>query len=148
MSIIRFSPLWDPFAEMEDMVNRIPATQGRGAGAFGFVPAVNLYDTRDAVVVESALPGIDPKDVEVSVENGILTISGDTKKEHEVEEKNYYRKEVRSGSFRRQIPLPAAVQEEKVEAMFEDGMLKITCPKVAIAEPKKISVKVVKKDKK
>lgn len=147
MSLIRFSPMWDPFSEMEEVMNRLPATVGQNSMQT-FVPAVNVYETKEAVVVESALAGIDPNNVEVSVENGLLSISGDTKKEHEVEEKNYYRKEVRSGSFRRQIPLPTAVDEEKVEAVFEDGMLKITCPKVVVVEPKKISVKVVKKDKK
>ena len=147
MSLIRFSPLWDPFSEMEEVMNRLPATVGQNSMQ-AFVPAVNVYETKEAVVVESALAGIDPNNVEVSVENGLLSISGDTKKEHEVEEKNYYRKEVRSGSFRRQIPLPTAVDEEKVEAVFEDGMLKITCPKVVVVEPKKISVKVVKRDKK
>lgn len=147
MSLIRFSPMWDPFSEMEEVMNRLPATVGSNSMQ-AFVPAVNVYETKEAVVVESALAGIDPNNVEVSVENGLLSISGDTKKEHEVEEKNYYRKEVRSGSFRRQIPLPTAVDEEKVEAIFEDGMLKITCPKVSVVEPKKINVKVVKKDKK
>jgi len=147
MSLIRFSPLWDPFSEMEEVMNRLPVTVGQNSMQ-AFVPAVNVYETKEAVVVESALAGIDPNNVEVSVENGLLSISGDTKKEHEVEEKNYYRKEVRSGSFRRQIPLPTAVDEEKVEAVFEDGMLKITCPKVVVVEPKKISVKVVKRDKK
>ncbi len=147
MSLIRFSPMWDPFSEMDEVMNRLPATVGQNSMQ-AFVPAVNVYETKEAVVVESALAGIDPNNVEVSVENGVLSISGDTKKEHEVEEKNYYRKEVRSGSFRRQIPLPTAVDEEKVEAVFEDGMLKITCPKVSVVEPKKISVKVVKRDKK
>jgi HSP20 family protein len=147
MSLIRFSPMWDPFSEMDEVMNRLPATVGQNSMQ-AFVPAVNVYETKESVVVESALAGIDPNNVEVSVENGVLSISGDTKKEHEVEEKNYYRKEVRSGSFRRQIPLPTAVDEEKVEAVFEDGMLKITCPKVVAIEPKKISVKVIKNDKK
>lgn len=147
MSLIRFSPMWDPFSEMEEVISRVPATVGQNSMQ-AFVPAVNVYETKEAVVVESALAGIDPKNVEVSVEHGVLTIAGSSNKEHEIQEKNYYRKEVRSGSFHRQIPLPTAVQEESIEAVFEDGMLKITCPKIATTEPKKVNVKVVKKDKK
>jgi HSP20 family protein len=147
MSLIRFSPMWDPFSEMDEVMNRLPATVGQNSMQ-AFVPAVNVYETKESVVVESALAGIDPNNVEVSVENGMLTIAGSSNKEHEIQEKNYYRKEVRSGSFHRQIPLPAMVVEDKVEAVFEDGMLKITCPKTVSAETKKISVKVVKRDKK
>ena len=92
------------------------------------------------------MAGVDPKDVEVSVEKGVLTVKGQSKKEHEVEEKNYYRKEMRSGSFYREVPLPAPVLEDKVSAEFENGMLKITAPKAQPAPVKKISVKVVKKN--
>ncbi len=109
---------------------------------------MNIYDTKDAVVAETPLAGVDPKDVEVNVERGVLTVKGATKKEHEVDEKNYYRKEVRSGSFFRQVALPVAVKEDAVKAEFEDGILKITCPKVAPAVTKKISIKVMKKEKK
>jgi HSP20 family protein len=86
-----------------------------------------------------------PEDVSVSVEKGVLTLKGESKKEHEVEDKNYYRKEVRSGSFYRELPLPAPVLEDKVTAEFKDGILKITCPKATPTKTKKIDVKVVKK---
>ncbi|PIR78013.1 MAG: hypothetical protein COU28_03990, partial [Candidatus Magasanikbacteria bacterium CG10_big_fil_rev_8_21_14_0_10_36_16] len=71
----------------------------------------------------------------------------ESKREHEIDEKNYYRKEVRSGSFFRQVALPVPVQEDNVIAEFEDGVLKITCPKADENKSKKISVKVVKKNK-
>lgn len=141
MGIIRWSPMWDPFEEMEAMMNRLPAVSGTGKG---FVPAMDVYETKDAVVVEAPLAGIDPKDVKVTVENGILTVQGESKKEHEVDEKNYYRKEVRSGSFFRQVALPTSVKEDAVVAEFESGMLKITAPKSAPPEAKKIDVKVTK----
>lgn len=79
---------------------------------------------------------------------GVLTVKGATKKEHEVDEKNYYRKELRSGSFFRQIALPVAVKEDAVKAEFEDGVLKITCPKAASTPVKKVAVKIIKKEKK
>ncbi|MEK7065111.1 MAG: Hsp20/alpha crystallin family protein [Patescibacteria group bacterium] len=111
-------------------------------------PAMDVYETEKAVVVETALPGINPNEVKVSVEKGVLTVTGESKKEHEVDDKNYYRKEMRSGSFFRQVALPAPVLEDKVEAMFEDGLLKITCPKSTQTAVKKINVKVVKKSDK
>ena len=142
MSIVRWSPMWDPFAELDEM--RLPALNNM---ARAFVPAVDIYDTAKAVVVETALPGVDPNEVKVVVEKGVLTISGEHKKEREVEEKNYYRKEVRSGSFYREVVLPTAVLESEVEAVFADGMLKITCPKSDKAESTQINVKVVNKNK-
>ena len=85
MSIVRWSPMWDPFEEMDAMMNRLPAVSGSGKG---FVPAMDVYETKDAVIVEAPLAGIDPKDVKVTVENGVLTLQGESKKEHEVDEKN------------------------------------------------------------
>lgn len=114
----------------------------------GFVPAMDVYETKDAVIVETPLAGVDVKDVEVSVEKGVLTIQGQSKKEHEVDEKNYYRKEIRSGSFFRQVALPAPVKENDVTAEFENGVLKIMCPKAAPTAAKKVSVTVVGKQKK
>ena len=127
----------DPFAEMEEMLNRR-----------AFAPAMDVYETDKAVVVESPLAGINPDDVKITVEKGVLTIQGESKKEHEVDDKNYYRKEVRSGAFFRQVALPAPVVEDKVSAEFEDGVLKITCPKAPASVSKQVSVKVVKKGKK
>lgn len=145
MSIIRWSPMWDPFAEMDDTFNRLPAIN---QSMKAFVPAMDVYETDKAVMVETALPGIAPENVKVSVEKGVLTVQGEHKKEHEVDDKNYYRKEVRSGSFFRQVALPAAVLEDKVNAEFEDGMLKITCPKAESVKAKKVEIKVVEKNKK
>ena len=141
MSLIRWSPMWDPFAELDESV-RLPAVN---PSLKAFVPAVDIYETDKAVIVESPLAGMRPEDVKVSVDKGVLTIKGESEKEHEVEEKNYYRKEVRSGSFYRQIALPAPVLDDKVQAEFKDGVLKITCPKAAASKTNKVDVKVVKK---
>lgn len=137
--------MWDPFAEMDDTFNRLPALN---QSMKAFVPAMDVYETDKAVMVETALPGIAPENVKVSVEKGVLTVQGEHKKEHEVDDKNYYRKEVRSGSFFRQVALPAAVLEDKVNAEFEDGILKISCPKAEQVKAKKVEIKVVKKNKK
>lgn len=141
MSLIRWSPMWDPFAEMDESM-RLPAIN---TSLKAFVPAVDVYETEKDVVVEAPLAGMKPEDVKVSVDKGVLTIKGESKKEHEVEEKNYYRKEIRSGSFYRELALPAPVVDNKISAEFKDGILKITCPKAAPSATKKIDVKVVKK---
>ena len=145
MSLIRWSPMFEPFQDMDEMFNRLPAMHGMPQMK-AFVPAINMYETDKAVMVETPLAGVRPEDVDVSVQKSVLVLKGESKKEHEVDEKNFYRKEVRSGSFYREVALPTHVMEDKVTAEFEDGMLKITCPKAAPAVAKKVSVRVVKKD--
>lgn len=146
MSLIRWTPTWDPFGDMDDMFSRLPALASQSVKSF--VPAMDVYETDKAVIVETPLAGVKPEEVEVSVQKGVLVVKGESKKEHEVDEKNYYRKEVRSGSFYREVALPSPVLEDKVTAEFEDGLLKITCPKATPVQAKKIAVKVVKKNKK
>jgi len=143
MSIIRWNPSVEPFREMEEMMNNLPSTSP--AGIKGFVPAVDIYEENNNVVVETPLAGVKPEDVEVSLEKGVLTIQGKSTTEHEVDEKNYYRKEVRGGSFFRQIALPAPVKDDQIKASFEDGILKVTCPKSAPSNAKKINVEIIKK---
>lgn len=138
---------WDPFAEMEEMFSRLPAVRGAHSMQNAFVPALDVYEDKDNIIVETSLAGVDPKNVEVSVEKRVLTIKGEHKKEHEVDEKNYYRKEVRSGSFSRQVPLPVPVLEDDVSAQFENGILKITCPKSAPTKAKKVKVEIKKDEK-
>lgn len=142
MSLIRWSPML--FDEMDEMFNRLPASMGSQAMK-AFVPALDMYETDTEVVVETPLAGVRPEDVEVSVQKGVLTLKGESKKEHEVDDKNYYRKEIRSGSFYRQVILPTPVMEDKVTAEFADGVLKITAPKAQSAVTKKINVQIVKK---
>ena len=144
MSLIRWSP-WDVMGEMDEFFNRLPINNSTMKA---FVPAMDVYETDKDVVVETTLPGIAPEDVKVSVEKGVLTLQGETKKEHEVDEKNYYRKEIRSGSFFRQVVLPTPVMEEKTQAEFENGVLKIICPKTQPAKSKAIEIKIKNKDKK
>ena len=109
-----------------------------------FSPAVDIYQDDDQVVVETPMTGIDPEKVDVSVENGVLTIQGSMERKTEVDEKDYYRKEVRSGSVFRRVALPAAVQEGKAEATYESGILRITVPKAQLEAPKTVKVQVKK----
>ena len=105
----------------------------------GLIPAVDMYETDAAVVVEMPMPGVDPKKLDISIENGILAVKGTNERKTEVDEKNYYRKEVRYGSVFRQIVLPAKVLANNTEATYEQGVLKLTIPK---AEKEHGAVKV------
>jgi HSP20 family protein len=137
MSLI---PWHDPFEEVEQIMKDFrPATLGGNAS---FVPSVNVYETDRAVVVESAVPGVDPKDVEIFIENDVLTIKGQTKKSSELDEKDFYRKEIREGSFLRRVGMPAPVLGEKAEAEFKDGLLKITAPKTGSPKGKAIKINI------
>lgn len=135
MSLIKWTPYLEPFEEMEKFLGSHE----------GFAPAVNVYETKDAVVVEASLAGVNPDDVEVAIEDDVLTIKGEANQASEVDDKNYYRKEVRSGSFFRSISLPAHVLSDKAVAESEQGMLKITVPKVEETKPKTIKIDVKKK---
>lgn len=103
--------------------------------------AVDMYETDDAVVVKSAIPGAKPEDLDVSVTGDTLTIKGETRTEEEVKEENYIRRECRYGSFCRSLTIPVPVVSDKAEAEFEDGVLILTLPKAEEVKPKAIKVK-------
>lgn len=107
-----------------------------------FTPAIDVYQDKDNVIVETPLPGVDPEKVDITIENDVLTISGKSEDTHEVKREDYYRKEVRKGSFSRSVILPMSVKADQAEAHSEKGILKVTIPKAEEAKPKKIAVKV------
>ena len=107
----------------------------------GFVPQTDLVETENAFEVSVDLPGLKPEDVQVELHEGALWISGKREEEKEEKGKSYHRVERRHGEFRRVLPLPATIDEEHVEAKFDDGVLKVTVPKVMEAKAKKIEVK-------
>lgn len=104
-------------------------------------PDMDVYETEKEVVAKVSLPDINCEDVKVSVEDGVLKISGKFEKEEEEKEKNYYRKEIRKGSFQRAVKLPSEVDEEKTDATYERGVLTVILPKI---EPKKKEGKEIK----
>jgi HSP20 family protein len=144
MSLVRFNSHLNPFEEMEQMLSHFPSLIKSNRG----VPELDMYEEGNNLMVEVNLPGVNPKDIEVHVENGILTIKGEHKKTHEIDDRpKYYHKETRSGSFFRQVALPLPVSEERVQAESEGGVLRITCPKQTPTKVKKIEVKVQPKKK-
>ncbi len=111
-------------------------------GGMDFTPAVDVYQDKDNVIVEMPLAGVDPEKVDISIENDVLTVSGRTEERNEVKREDYYRKEVREGSFSRSVILPMSVKADLAEAQSVKGMLKIVIPKADSAKPKKISIKI------
>jgi HSP20 family protein len=113
-----------------------------GIATGDFVPAVDIFQDKDNLIVEMAAPRIDPDKIEISVEHDVLTISGHTESKQEVKREDYYRKEVREGSFSRSLILPMPVKGDKAEATYEKGTLRVVLPKREEVKPKRIAVKV------
>jgi HSP20 family protein len=152
MAIVRWDP-FDAFLGAQEDLNRLfrrnwlRPVEGKESVAEGgtWAPAVDIYETDEAYAVEADLPGIDPKNIDVSVEDGVLNLRGERKLEKEVKEENYHRVERAYGMFSRSIRLPADVDAENVKASYDNGLLKITVPKTAEAKPKSIPVTVESK---
>ena len=111
-------------------------------------PKMDIYEDDGNVVAKVELPGVDPEDIEVEVENNVLKVEAKTEEKKEEKKKGYYRKELSRGYYKRAVPLPVEVVGEKAEATYEGGMLKIVIPKVKPAKKekeKKIKVKVKEK---
>ncbi|MBN8654598.1 MAG: Hsp20/alpha crystallin family protein [Anaerolineae bacterium] len=105
------------------------------------IPAVDMYQTDNEVVVKAALPGIKADEVQINVTGEVLTLKGETKQENETKEKAYHIREQRWGTFERSIILPTEVVADKAKADFENGVLTITLPKAEEVKPKTISIK-------
>jgi HSP20 family protein len=107
-----------------------------------FAPPVDVYEDEHSVSLKIEVPGIDEKDIDVRIENNVLTVHGERKFEKEEKQENFRRVERQYGSFIRTFTLPTAVDAEKVSATYDKGILKIALPKKAEAKPKQIKVNV------
>lgn len=105
------------------------------------IPAVDMYQTDNDIVVKAALPGIKAEEVQINVTGDLLTIKGEVKQKEEVKEKAYHLREQRWGAFERTIALPTDVVADKAKAEFDNGVLVITLPKAEAVKPKTISIK-------
>ncbi|MGA1864143.1 MAG: Hsp20/alpha crystallin family protein [bacterium] len=105
-------------------------------------PAVDMEETEKEIIVKAEMPGLDPKDFQISLSENALTIKGEKKEEKEEKKKNYHMVERRYGSFYRSIPLPCPVEGDKVEASYKKGILEVTLPKAEPAKAKQIAVNV------
>jgi HSP20 family protein len=130
--------------EMDELFTRflgLPAEVPTIAPGALWAPRVDVSETDKAFMVKADLPGVEPKDVEVSVRDGVLTLKGEKREQREEKQKNFHRTERFVGRFFRSIPLPAGADEEHVEAITTKGVLTVSIPKMPEAQPKKIAVK-------
>jgi HSP20 family protein len=140
---------WDPFREVVALQNRMNSLFGNMNNesenpltTASFVPAVDVYEDEKKVVLKLEVPGIEEKDLDVSVENHTLTVKGERKFEKEEKEENFHRIERRYGSFYRAFTLPSTVDTENVAAKYEAGVLKLELNKKPEAQPKQIKVNI------
>jgi len=152
LPVVRRRDTWDPFKglwnfqdEMERMV--VPFDCGRlsrpsDGGGMWMMP-VEVYETKERLVVKAEVPGLESKDIDVSMLGNTLTIRGERQHEAEAkEEEHFYRQEFAYGVFQRQIELPQAVNPESLKASYKNGILEISLPKREEAKPKQIKVDV------
>ncbi len=140
---------WEPFrraTSLQDQVNRlfndVLERGGEESSLTAWAPSVDIYETEHELVVKADLPEVDPKDLDIRVENNILTIRGERKFEKKVNEENYLRVERSYGSFARSFTLANTVNSEAIKADYQNGVLTLSIPKREEAKPKQIKVNV------
>jgi len=144
---------WDPFQDLrsaqDEMAQMNPTfahalglhTQQGNARSTAWAPALDISERKDAYLVTVELPGLKPEDLDITMEDGLLTIQGERQFTQESSEQQFHRVERRYGAFRRSITLPAHVMAGGIQASFEDGVLQILVPKAEEAKPKRIQVR-------
>jgi HSP20 family protein len=125
--------LWDSFFERGRMSPHEAET---------WYPSLDVAETKNDVVVKAEVPGMDPKDIDISLSDGVLTIKGERKQEREEKEENVHLVERSYGSFTRSVQLPKEVKSDKIEASYKDGVLKVVLPKSEEAKKKEVKIKV------
>jgi HSP20 family protein len=143
---------WDPFrvSDIQGEMNRLfdtffgrPATATAPSGERMWAPAVDMWETKDNVVLSFEIPGVREKEVSVAITGDLLTVKGDRRFEREVKDESYHRLERVYGKFERSVQLPMAVQSDKVKALYRDGVLEVTLPKAEEVKPKEIKIDIL-----
>ena len=147
MAMVRWEPVRD-LLTLQEKMNRMFEGSYRGTNeedwALGgsWAPAVDIYEKDGNIVLKAELPGVDPKDVDVRVENNLLTLRGERKFDTEVKRDNYHRVERSYGAFSRSFTLPNVVDTGNIKAEYRDGVLHMTLPKREEAKPRQIQINV------
>jgi HSP20 family protein len=146
MAIVRYNPIRELRA-MQDQMNRLldlawNREPGEDIREGVWQPPVDIFEDEDNVIIKAELAGMDQKDIDIKIENNTLTLRGERKHDHEVKKENYHRVERYYGSFQRSFALPPTIDQEKVHANCEKGVLVITLPKKEETRPKQITVEV------
>lgn len=136
---------WQPFAEMESLRHQMDRMFDELAGinnqsSTSWIPAIEIQDREDSLVVRAEIPGVEAKDLDIQVAREAVAISGEHRYENKAQEQGFFRTELRYGSFQRTIPLPVAVENNQVQAEFKDGILQLTLPKAQEARHKVVKI--------
>jgi HSP20 family protein len=134
-----------PFEQMEHDFEMLLHHRGlfplRGRTAFSEkMPSVDMIDQKDNILIKAELPGVDKKDLDISVTDKTVTIKGKTSSDKKEEKGNYFRREISSGSYERVMTIPSNIDSSKARAKFRDGLLELTLPKIEKSKGKKVSV--------
>ncbi len=144
MTIVRWEPLRE-LSSLQTEMNRLfnaafeGPTGGNGGGARRWTPAMDLLETEDEFVLRADLPGLSESDVNIELEDNVLTVSGERKTEHEEKREGFYRMERAYGSFSRSLTLPKGIDPEAVNAAFDRGVLEVRVPKPEQRKPRRNS---------
>jgi len=144
--VTNWSPFWQ-LSTLRDEIDRLfeapldEFTRSSQQFLSGWIPAVDMYEDKDNFVVRAELPGMKKEQIDISLHEGVLSLSGERQNDEANKDAEVYRSERFTGRFQRTITLPAAVQADKVSAAYKDGMLVVTLPKTEEAKPKQIEVK-------
>ena len=149
MAIVR----WDPFRDvmtLQDRMNRLfdqslsktRADDEEGLATSTWLPAVDIFETADTIVMKAELPGVSRENIDIQVRDNTLTLKGERKFEREVKNENYLRIERSYGAFQRAFSLPTVIQQDKIKAVSKDGVLEVTLPKAELAKPKQVKIDV------
>lgn len=144
MTLISYQP-WQLMNRLNRQIDQIfgdsfAAPAANGAGTVDWVPSVDVHEEQDKFVVRADLPGVEPKDISITAENGVLTLRGSRHIERSETQKGFERLERVEGSFLRRFTLPDNVQEDQIKARHVNGVLEVTLPKTPTPEPRRISV--------
>lgn len=140
-AVARFDPFRD-ITTLRDEMNRLfNRTVGDGVSSgSAWTPAVDIFDTDQAIVLRAELPGLDPDDIEIEVDDNVLSLKGERRFEETVQEGRYYRLERAYGRFQRSVTLPQGVKADEISATFDKGVLSVRVPKAEEVRPRKIAV--------
>jgi HSP20 family protein len=142
MTLVKWDPMREvnTFGEVNRLFDSFFGTQNGAGGSRRWVPAMDLVEVGDALVLRADLPGLRREDVNIEVKDGILTVSGERKDEHEEKADGYYRVERTFGSFSRTLTLPKGIEAEGIAADFADGVLEVKIPKPEDRKPHRIQI--------
>lgn len=149
MALIRWEPVRELNtlqSEMNRLFNTLFDTPPADGGTVGtlrrWIPAMDLVETDDEFVLRADLPGLSEQDVNIELEDNVLTISGERKSEHEQRREGYYRVERASGAFSRSLTLPEGIDADSIKASFDKGVLEVRIPKPEERKPRKVAISV------